>query len=288
MDTLATVPAKASRIRNVKKEDEPSTLPEVVITSRPVAKNKATPKSTANLDRRVASREPVKPLRRTRLATKETSSESITSTVDEKPSANTKPARRGRPTKKARELEVDELPTRIVPKGRSRSEVLDVTEDNDDDPLDSICQLEDSIANVEHSTRSAKSTLTAVKQENDEGTSGGRTRRGATRAVVKAAPSANNLRSKAASAKKAASIKIAESAATPFHTPDSSESGMEKENAPSVDEEDPVPKRAIPSRTKHSKIKPVATTTSKTHAQKTTEIDTTIKTRATRITRTRR
>ncbi|EGN93431.1 hypothetical protein SERLA73DRAFT_156361 [Serpula lacrymans var. lacrymans S7.3] len=122
----------------------------------------------------VADREPIKLVRMTRLATKEISSESSIHVVDEKPSTNAKSASRGKPAKKAGELEVDEFLVQTLPKGRSRSKALDVTEGNDNDPLDSVCQLEDSLANIGHFTRSAKSTQTAVKQENDDGTPEGR------------------------------------------------------------------------------------------------------------------
>ncbi|KAH7928990.1 hypothetical protein BV22DRAFT_1057782 [Leucogyrophana mollusca] len=284
---------KLTRTRKVKTEQDTPNISETAPKLRSSTRSKTTPVPVAVTATKVVRSEPSKAVRKPRVPTRQTPQPQVRSATPTEPQASrsttARPGRKGKPSTDA-DPPVDsvEVPTRAPSRGKSRGNVSHATEvideGDDDDPLDSIGQPDEPepVRTVKGKKGKANATPT-IKEEDDEGTAVAKAKR-VTPAAPKAAIPSGTSRTRAASAKKPtpAPSKLT-SKILPEEGPGS---GTNKENTPSVDDEDAPGQPAVLAAAKATRAKrtaPVATKAKETGK----EVEVTTKSRVTRTTRSR-
>ncbi|KAH7911483.1 hypothetical protein BJ138DRAFT_1150446 [Hygrophoropsis aurantiaca] len=273
---------KLTRSR-IKTEQETTNLLEVAPKLRPSTRSRTTPVPSAATTSRAARSEPSKVDRKSRLPARQTlRSQDRTVGSSEVRAPQNIPVRRGRLPEANADVDGESEsaePPRASTKGKSRAKpVIEIIEDDDDDPLDSIGQPDDP---EPIRTVKARKGKQAIKEEEDNSAPAIRAKR-VTPAPSKAPSGAS--RARAASVKKPvpASTKLVSKTVSG----ESSGSGTNKENTPSVDDEEPAGQPIVAGTAKPTKAKKTTTAATKSiDAGKDTEVPT--KTRITRATRAR-
>ncbi|KAL4067490.1 hypothetical protein V8B97DRAFT_1873520 [Scleroderma yunnanense] len=257
---------KVGATRKIKAEPES----EPVVPKRPPSRARATPIPEVTVETRSLRSEPSKA--RSRASAKSTPSTGETGTSDA-PAKSTRAARKGVTTSAPRDASGRTTP----------SQPVRTADEDDHDPLDSIGETED-VPALKRKTRTA--AVPRVKQEESDSAAAGVAagpagrKRAATLATSKPPVSAPTTRGKASAATRKKAPPVVTTKALPET---SSESGMDKENTPSREDDDTSGQDAAGSAPKTTRGKRSATVSKPREVEK----DDSAKPRTTRATRSR-